>query len=82
VGQGIWLLSAYSLGLGVPFFLTGLAVDRFFSLFERLKKHFHKIEIFAGVFLILMGLVMVLGEFNTVKLLFQRLVPEFPQRWG
>jgi len=82
VGQGIWLLSAYSLGLGVPFFLTGLAVNHFFTLFERIKNHFHKIEIAAGVFLVLMGLVMVLGEFHTVKLLFQRLVPEFPQRWG
>lgn len=82
LAQGMRLLTAYSLGMAVPFFLTGLAVNRFFVLFERIKNHLHKIEIAAGVLLVLMGAVMLLGEFNSVKILFQRVVPEFFQRWG
>ena len=77
VGQGIWLLVAYSLGMGVPFFLTGIAVDQFFSVFDRIKNHFHKIEIGAGALLVALGLVMILGEFETLKVFFLRVLPQF-----
>jgi len=82
VKQGVLLLTAYSLGMGVPFFLTGIAVDRFFIFFDRFKRHFHKVEIGAGVLLIAIGLVMILGEFNTFKVFFDRIVPESFSRWG
>jgi cytochrome c-type biogenesis protein len=82
VRQGIFLLIAYSLGMGVPFFLTALAVDRFFTFFDRFKHHFHWVEIAAGVLLIGIGLAMILGEFNTLKVFFDRIVPDSFSRWG
>jgi len=82
VRQGIFLLIAYSLGMGVPFFLTGIAVDRFFTFFDRFKRHFHKVEIAAGALLIAIGLTMIFGEFNTLKVFFDRIVPESFSRWG
>ena len=57
VGQGIQLLIVYSLGLGVPFFLSGLGLNTFFGFFERIKGHFRKIEIVSGVLLVLVGLL-------------------------
>ncbi len=57
VGQGIVLLSAYSAGLGVPFILTGLAVDRFFAVSKRVKRHMRVVEIVAGVLLIVIGVL-------------------------
>lgn len=57
VGQGIVLLSAYSAGLGVPFLLTGLAVDRFFALSAKAKRHMRAVEIVAGVLLVVIGVL-------------------------
>jgi cytochrome c-type biogenesis protein len=48
---------SYSLGLGVPFLLLGLGVDRFSKLLKWLKPHLGKIEIGTGVVMILAGLI-------------------------
>ena len=55
VGQGILLLSSYSLGLGIPFLLTGLSITIFYNVFNKVKHHLHKIEIVGGVLLIIVG---------------------------
>ncbi len=57
VGQGIVLLSVYSAGLGIPFLLTGIAVDRFFALSARAKRHLRVVEIVAGALLIVIGVL-------------------------
>jgi cytochrome c-type biogenesis protein len=57
VGQGVVLLSAYSLGLGIPFLATGLAINRFLNVFGRLKKHMRLVEVFAGVLLVAVGVL-------------------------
>src|SRR6266704_4193413 len=53
--QGVFLLLTYSLGLGVPFLLLGLGLDRFSKILKWLKPHAGKIEIGTGVIMILMG---------------------------
>ena len=55
VGAGMRLLFVYSLGLGVPFILTGFAVGGFMRFFGRYKKYIRSGEIFAGVLLIAVG---------------------------
>ncbi|MCD6317627.1 sulfite exporter TauE/SafE family protein [Candidatus Aerophobetes bacterium] len=67
--KGVQLLSAYSLGLGVPFFLTGIATGSFLKLFKRIKKYFHLIEIISGVFLIIIGILTFRGSLSFI---FQR----------
>ena len=57
LSQGVFLLLSYSLGLGVPFLLLGLGVDRFSRLLKWLKPHIGKVEIGTGVVMILAGLV-------------------------
>lgn len=57
VGKGILLLSAYSLGLGIPFIITGLAINRFLGFFGRVKKHMKLVEIVAGVLLVAVGIL-------------------------
>ncbi len=59
VWHGIFLLSLYSLGLGVPFFLMALSLDRFYQIFERVKRHFRAIEIGSGVLLVGVGLLVL-----------------------
>src|SRR6185369_9961947 len=55
--QGILLLLLYSLGLGVPFFLSALAMHRFLIVFNRFKKHIRVFEIITGVFLMVIGVL-------------------------
>lgn len=55
VGQGTFLLFVYSLGLGVPFILTGFSTAAFMRFFGRYRRYIHWGEIFAGVFLVLVG---------------------------
>ncbi len=55
--QGVFMLLAYSLGLGVPFLLLGLGLDRFSKILKWLKPHAGKIEIGTGVIMILMGVI-------------------------
>ncbi len=78
VFQAIGLMILYSIGLAVPFLLTGLAMDTFFKLFDRIKKHLHKIEIGAGVILIILGNLMLLGLFDYLRVFFAWILPEIP----
>lgn len=57
VYQGILLLFVYSLGLGVPFFLSALAMHRFLILFNRFKKYIRVCEVITGVFLMVIGIL-------------------------
>ncbi len=57
VYQGILLLLLYSMGLGVPFFLSAFAMHRFLVVFNRFKKYIHVFEIITGVFLMVIGVL-------------------------
>ena len=64
VVQGMGLLLAYSLGLGVPFLLAGLGL---FKVFGRLKPHLRTINIVSGVVLAGFGLVLVTGNLGVIS---------------
>jgi len=57
MGEGITLLGSYSLGLGIPFIVTGFAVGLFMKFFEKYRKFIRWGEIAAGVFLIAVGIL-------------------------
>ncbi len=57
VTQGIVLLLLYSIGLGIPFFLSSLALHRFILLFNRFKKYIRLFEVITGFFLVIVGLL-------------------------
>jgi cytochrome c-type biogenesis protein len=52
VGQGATLLAIYSLGLGIPFLLTGAMFSRTTGLLRRLNRHANIISIISGIFLL------------------------------
>ncbi|HEY3309819.1 MAG TPA: cytochrome c biogenesis protein CcdA [Desulfuromonadaceae bacterium] len=58
VYQGILLLLLYSLGLGIPFLLSSLAMHQFLLFFNRYKKFIRTFEIITGIFLILIGILL------------------------
>jgi len=62
LGRGMTLLLLYSLGLGVPFILSAIAISAFLSSFNKLKKHFKTIKIISGIILIFMGVLLLLDK--------------------
>ena len=58
---GILLLLCYSLGLGVPFLLSALLIDKLKSTFDFIKRNYSVITKISGGFLILVGVLMATG---------------------
>jgi cytochrome c-type biogenesis protein len=56
VGQGILLLLAYSLGLGIPFLVVGLAFGPFSKTLRRMNRYLGAVSAVSGVLLVLMGI--------------------------
>ena len=61
VVQGMVMLLAYSLGLGVPFLLSALLIDKLKSTFDWVKRHYTVINRISGGLLIAIGLLMATG---------------------
>jgi cytochrome c-type biogenesis protein len=64
---GVVLLAFYSMGLGVPFFLSSLAINSFLSAFERIKRYMRVITIVSGLFLIGMGILLLTDTFQEIN---------------
>jgi cytochrome c-type biogenesis protein len=67
VAQGIFLLGVYSAGLAVPFLATTLGINRFMSFYQRFRKHLHRLEVAAGVLLIVLGALIATNNFGRVS---------------
>ena len=63
VTTGVVLLSVYSLGLGLPFFLSSLALNSFLAASRRIRSRLRTIEVASGVVLILFGILLVTDLF-------------------
>ena len=61
VALGAALLATYSLGLGLPFILAGLALGRFLAFVARFRRHFGKVEKIVGVLLVFTGVAFLTG---------------------
>lgn len=75
LGKGIVLLAAYSLGLAIPFLLAALAVDRFRLWFTRFRRWLPWVQRASGVLLIIVGILLVTGEFTRLATLLQQWTP-------
>lgn len=64
VVEGMLMLLVYSLGLGIPFFISALLIDRLKGAFSFIKKHYNVINIVSGVLLVAVGLLMATGLFS------------------
>ena len=61
VTAGIFMLLAYSAGLGLPFILSAVLIDRTKSAFDFIKLNYGTINRVCGVLLIAVGVLMVTG---------------------
>lgn len=59
--QGAFLLAVFSLGLGIPFFLTALLIEQVGGVITRWSKTVHTLSVIGGVVLVILGVLMLLG---------------------
>lgn len=62
--RGAALSFAYSVGLGVPFLLAALGVERAFKVFELARRHAHTVMRVGGLLLVLVGVLQVTGVWS------------------
>lgn len=67
VGMGILLLTAYSLGLAVPFILTAYAIGSFSNYFRKISRYLNGISIASGILLIIMGTLIFTNKFAALS---------------
>lgn len=64
--EGTFLLVVFSIGLGIPFLLTALLIGRAFTAFRKWESVISVINKIAGVFLLIIGFLLILGKFELI----------------
>ena len=64
--EGMAMLLCYSLGLGIPFFLSAILLDQLKGAFNFIKRHYTLINRICGGLLILIGILMASGVLGSV----------------
>jgi cytochrome c-type biogenesis protein len=77
VGRGVGLLVAYSMGLGVPFMLSALALGPFLRLFKRYRPFVPVVERAAGVVLVIVGVLVFTNYYVLLNAWAVSLTPEW-----
>jgi cytochrome c-type biogenesis protein len=64
--KGIILLSIYSIGLAIPFILSGLFITKFLVFSKKTRIHIVKIQKISGYILLVTGVLIVTGKLQTL----------------
>ena len=75
VSRGTLLLAIYAMGLGVPFLLSALFIQRATRLMTRVKRHMRLIERAMGLLLLAVGLALLTGAFSAMAYWLQETFP-------
>lgn len=67
--SGVYYLSAYSLGMAIPFLLAAFAVGWVSKLIRKYSKFMHYVEVAMGIVMILLGLLLFMGIFERLATL-------------
>jgi cytochrome c-type biogenesis protein len=77
VWEGVRLLTVYSMGLGVPFMLTAVAINHFLAASARIRKHYRAIELISGGLIIGVGLLLYTGQLTVIVRFLTPYLPTF-----
>jgi cytochrome c-type biogenesis protein len=71
-GQAMVLSSGYALGLGLPFLAIGLGMERATHYVRRFQRHMRWIQITSGLFLLLIGVMILTNQITLIAIWAQR----------
>ena len=66
LGRGILLLSFYSIGLAIPFILSGYLMQKFLIFSKNFKKNINKVSKIGGIILLLTGLLIITNQLQAL----------------
>lgn len=69
--QGGFLLAVYSLGIGLPFLIFGLAYNSVLPLLKRINRYSTYIYVFSGILLVALGILVLLNKLTWISFYFQ-----------
>jgi cytochrome c-type biogenesis protein len=75
IGEGVGLLSVYSLGLGVPFLISGLLFHQFLVAFNKFRKYIRMVEIGTGVMLMAVGIMLMFNLMGHLTMYLYQYLP-------
>ena len=81
LGQGILLLSFYSIGLAVPFILSGYLIQKFLIFSKNFKKNINLISKIGGVILLITGILILTNQLQALGYYLLNIFP-FLQNFG
>lgn len=77
VGRGTLLLMTYAAGLGLPFFLSAVAVNSFFQFSDRFRGYIQLIHVMGGILLIIVGILLLTDYMTMLNAYALRFTPEW-----
>lgn len=77
VSRGMLLLAVYSAGLAIPFLIAAVALESFLEWFQRFRRYLPWVMRVSGLMLIVVGVLLVTGEFTRLAGWLQGLTPDF-----
>jgi len=66
INKSIFLLSSYSLGLAIPFIISGVLIDKFLYFSKNFRKYLSKITKVGGIILLLTGIAILTGQLQVL----------------
>jgi cytochrome c-type biogenesis protein len=80
LSRGMLLLAVYSAGLAVPFLIAAVAVERFLDWFQRFRRYLPWVMRVSGALLVLVGALLLTGEFTRLAGWLQGFTPDVLRR--
>lgn len=77
VAEGLQLLGVYSLGLALPFLIAAVGLSWFLATFQRMRRYIPWVERASGVLLVLVGFLLLSGQFTALAAWGARFTPDF-----
>ena len=81
LGMGILLLSFYSIGLAIPFILSGYLIQKFLIFSKNFKKNINKVSKIGGVILLITGVLIITNQLQALGYYLLDIFP-FLQNFG
>ena len=75
IGKGILLLSFYSLGLAIPFILSGYGISKFLAFSKNFRKNIKIVAVTGGVILLITGILILTNKLQTLGYFILEAIP-------
>lgn len=77
VDRGVFLLTSYAAGLGLPFFLSALAIESFLQFSYRLRRYIRAIHMAGGILLVVAGILLITDYMTLLNAYVLRFTPQW-----